>query len=87
MRPSEEDVIKARRVRAIMDDEVFQEAVERCREVILTKWRATDPNDYQTRETLWMQERGIDDVLRELRALYDRGAATEQRKERRWKVM
>lgn len=79
---------KAVRVRQILDDSVFQEAVETAREVILSEWRATDPNDYQTRETLWMRERGIDDILRQLRAILDRGAVAENRKERSrlWKT-
>ena len=74
---------KANRVLAILTDSVFQEAVEKAKEVILSRWYATDPDDYQTRETLWMRVRGIDDVIRELRAVADRQSVAEKREERK----
>ena len=70
---------KARRGREILDDPVFQEIVERTRNGIVTQWTLTAPGAVEERETLSAANRGLDDILRELRALVDDWAMDRSR--------
>jgi len=60
---------KGRRAKEILEDEVFLEVIEKVRTGVITQWTLTEPNDLTTRENLYMQNRGLDEVIRGFRTL------------------
>ena len=58
---------KGRRAQEILEDPVFTEVIETARASIVTQWHLTDLNEVNTRENLFMQGRGLDEVVRGLR--------------------
>ena len=60
---------KGRRADEILKDPVFTEVIETARASIVTQWHLTELNEVNTRENLFMQGRGLDEVVRGLRTL------------------
>jgi hypothetical protein len=60
---------KGLRAEEILKDPVFTEVIETARASIVAQWHLTDLNDVSTRENLFMQGRGLDEVIRGLRSL------------------
>ena len=60
---------KGMRAQEILEDPVFTEVIETARASIVTQWHLTDLNEVNTRENLFMQGRGLDEVVRGLRTL------------------
>jgi len=60
---------KGRRAQEILEDPVFTEVIETARASIVTQWHLTDLNEVNTRGNLFMQGRGLDEVVRGLRTL------------------
>ena len=60
---------KGLRADEILKDPVFTEVIETARVSIVTQWHLTDLNEVNTRENLYMQGRGLDEVVRGLRTL------------------
>ena len=60
---------KGRRAQEILEDEDFMEVLDQVRTEVIIQWTLTKPNDPTTRENLYMQNRGLDEVLRGLRTL------------------
>jgi hypothetical protein len=60
---------KGRRAKEILEDDVFLEVIEKVRTGVITQWTLTEPNDLTTRESLYMQNRGLDEVIRGFRTL------------------
>jgi hypothetical protein len=60
---------KGRRAKEILEDDVFLEVIERVRLDVITQWTLTEPGDLATRENLYMQNRGLDELIRGLRTL------------------
>ena len=60
---------KGRRAQEILEDPVFTEVIETARASIVTQWHLTELNEVNTRENLFMQGRGLDEVVRGLRTL------------------
>ena len=62
---------KARRVKEILDDPVFNEAVRKVHESIDARWRMTQEEETQVRENLYFQKTALDEIERSLRSLGD----------------
>ena len=60
---------KGLRADEILKDPVFTEVIETARVSIVTQWHLTELNEVSTRENLFMQGRGLDEVVRGLRTL------------------
>ena len=60
---------KGMRAQEILEDPVFTEVIETARASIVTQWHLTELNEVNTRENLFMQGRGLDEVVRGLRTL------------------
>ena len=60
---------KGLRAQEILEDPVFTEVIETARASIVTQWHLTELNEVNTRENLFMQGRGLDEVVRGLRTL------------------
>jgi hypothetical protein len=60
---------RGRRAQEILEDPVFTEVIETARASIVTQWHLTELNEVNTRENLFMQGRGLDEVVRGLRTL------------------
>lgn len=60
---------KGRRAKEILEDDVFLEVVESVRSSIISQWTLTKPSDSTMRENLYMQNRGLDELIRGLRTL------------------
>ena len=60
---------KGMRAQEILEDPVFTEVIETARASIVTQWHLTELNEVNTRENLYMQGRGLDEVVRGLRTL------------------
>ena len=60
---------RGRRAQEILEDPVFTEVIETARASIVTQWHLTELNEVSTRENLFMQGRGLDEVVRGLRTL------------------
>ena len=60
---------KGLRADEILKDPVFTEVIETARASIVTQWHLTELNEVNTRENLFMQGRGLDEVVRGLRTL------------------
>jgi hypothetical protein len=58
---------RGRRAKEILEDEVFTSVVSGVREQIVAQWHLTKLNDKGMREDLFMQSRGLDEVVRGLR--------------------
>jgi len=60
---------KGRRAREILQDPVFVEVIDTAKSNVIALWQLTDLNEVSTRENLYMQGRGLDEVVRGLRTL------------------
>ena len=60
---------KGRRAKEILADPVFLEVLERVRENIVAQWTLTELNESSVRENLYMQGKGLDEIVRGLRTL------------------
>ena len=74
--------MKARRAREILEDDVFLEAVENAKARVIAQWSLTELNETTTRESLYHQCRGLDEVLRHLRTLISDWAVDQERKKK-----
>ncbi len=74
--------MKARRAREILEDDVFLEAVENAKASVIAQWSLTELNETTTRESLYHQCRGLDEVLRHLRTLISDWAVDQERKKK-----
>tara|TARA_R110000751_G_scaffold8076_2_gene32667 strand:- start:840 stop:1091 length:252 start_codon:yes stop_codon:yes gene_type:complete len=61
--------MKARRAKEILEDDVFLEVVAKAKSSLIGQWSLTELTDTATRESLYHQDRGLDEVLRHLRIL------------------
>tara|TARA_R100001086_G_scaffold6954_1_gene4194 strand:- start:90 stop:353 length:264 start_codon:yes stop_codon:yes gene_type:complete len=73
---------KGRRAKEILEDPVFLEVLERTRESIVAQWTLTELNEVGVRENLFMQGRGLDEIVRGLRTLVDNWTVEQSRKHR-----
>jgi hypothetical protein len=60
---------KGRRAKEILEDPVFVEVIDAAKSGVIAQWQLTDLNEVSTRENLYMQGRGLDEVVRGLRTL------------------
>ena len=60
---------KGRRAKEILADPVFVEVLEKVRENIVAQWTLTELNESSVRENLYMQGKGLDEIVRGLRTL------------------
>lgn len=70
---------KGRRAKEILEDGVFLEVLEKVRQNIIAQWTLTDVNDVGVRESLYMQGRGLDEIVRGLRTLVGDWAVEQSR--------
>ena len=73
---------KGRRAKEILEDPVFLEVLEKTRESIVAQWTLTELNEVGVRENLFMQGRGLDEIVRGLRTLVDNWTVEQSRKHR-----
>lgn len=71
---------KGQRAQSILSDPVFMEMINDTRSQIIAQWHLSKLNDKVTREDLYMQSRGLDEVLRGLHSLADDWAIDKKRK-------
>lgn len=71
---------KGRRAKEILEDAVFVEVLEKVRENIVAQWTLTELNESSVRENLYMQGKGLDEVVRGLRTLVGDWAMEQSRK-------
>ena len=74
--------MKARRAQEILIDDVFLEVVENAKSSLVAQWSLTELNDKTTRESLYHQCRGLDEVLRHLRTLINDWPLDKTRKKK-----
>ena len=74
---------KGQRAKDILKDPVFTEVIETARSSIVAQWHLTDLNDVSSRENLFMQGRGLDEVIRGLRSLVDDWTVEQQNSKRK----
>ena len=74
--------MKARRAKEILEDDVFLEVVAKAKSSLMGQWSLTELTDTTTRESLYHQDRGLDEVLRHLRILINDWNVEKQRKEK-----
>jgi len=72
--------MKARRAKELLEDDVFLEAVAQVKEGLVEQWSQTKPSDTETRENLYYRDRGLDEVLTQLRILIYDWNVQKQRK-------
>ena len=70
---------KGRRAKEILEDPVFVEVLEKTRENIVAQWTLTDLNEGSVRENLYMQGKGLDEIVRGLRTLVGDWAMEQSR--------
>lgn len=75
-----DDAYKGQRAQIILDDEVYQEALENARQRIYREWQ-TEPSA-GSRERLWFQQHALEALTAELKVLVNRGTEARRRKER-----
>jgi hypothetical protein len=66
-----EAVTRAQRVTAILNDDVFKDAVTQCEEVFTAEWK--NALDVTKREAAWAKLAALDEMLRVLRTIMDNG--------------
>ena len=71
---------KGRRAKEILADPVFVEVLEKVRENIVAQWTLTELNESSVRENLYMQGKGLDEIVRGLRTLVGDWAMEQSRK-------
>tara|TARA_R100000655_G_scaffold106312_1_gene155464 strand:- start:1327 stop:1596 length:270 start_codon:yes stop_codon:yes gene_type:complete len=71
---------KGRRAKEILEDPVFVEVLKKTRENIVAQWTLTDLNEVSVRENLYMQGKGLDEIVRGLRTLVGDWAMEQSRK-------
>ena len=71
---------KGRRAKEILEDAVFVEVLEKVRENIVAQWTLTELNESSVRENLYMQGKGLDEIVRGLRTLVGDWAMEQSRK-------
>ena len=71
---------KGRRAKEILADPVFVEVLEKVRENIVAQWTLTELNESSDRENLYMQGKGLDEIVRGLRTLVGDWAMEQSRK-------
>lgn len=59
--------------RRILDDPLFQEAVEVIRQDILAQWQSSPARDTQGRETLWLSTKLLDKLVMQLKGVMESG--------------
>lgn len=62
---------KGRRALALLEDPVFEEAIDMARDSFIEEWRNGDT--VKEREAAHAKDAALDDVLRQLRVLAQRG--------------
>ena len=70
---------KGRRAKEILEDAVFVEVLEKVRENIVAQWTLTELNESSVRENLYMQGKGLDEIVRGLRTLVGDWAMEQSR--------
>ena len=70
---------KGRRAKEILADPVFVEVLEKVRENIVAQWALTELNESSVRENLYMQGKGLDEIVRGLRTLVGDWAMEQSR--------
>ena len=71
---------KGRRAKEMLADPVFVEVLEKVRENIVAQWTLTELNESSVRENLYMQGKGLDEIVRGLRTLVGDWAMEQSRK-------
>ena len=71
---------KGRRAKELLEDAVFVEVLEKVRENIVAQWTLTELNESSVRENLYMQGKGLDEIVRGLRTLVGDWAMEQSRK-------
>ena len=71
---------KGRSAKEILADPVFVEVLEKVRENIVAQWTLTELNESSVRENLYMQGKGLDEIVRGLRTLVGDWAMEQSRK-------
>ena len=71
---------KGRRAKEILEEAVFVEVLEKVRENIVAQWTLTELNESSVRENLYMQGKGLDEIVRGLRTLVGDWAMEQSRK-------
>ena len=76
---------RGRRAESILQDPVFTSVVDGVREQIVAQWHLTKLNDKGMREDLYMQSRGLDEVIRGLRTLVADWTMKKTRSSKKWR--
>ena len=71
---------KGRRAKEILEDPVFVEVLKKTRENIVAQWTLTELNESSVRENLYMQGKGLDEIVRGLRTLVGDWTMEQSRK-------
>lgn len=74
------DIQAGRQAERMLDDEVFQRAVQRADENYVQEWRESATVD--ERERAYMKQKVLHDVVKELRGIVNRGTYAEHEKEK-----
>jgi hypothetical protein len=75
----DETIARANRAKALLDDEVLQDAFAQLGANFLAAWRATEPGAVEDRERLWVAVGVIEGVQAILRAYADSGLVELER--------
>ena len=73
---------KGLRAKQILEDDIFQEVVKSTRQGLKPQWHLTDYNATSERENLYMQSKGLDEVVRGLRSIVDAWTVQERKQEK-----
>ena len=72
---------KGLRAKQILEDDIFQEVVQSTRQGLMAQWHLTDYNATSERENLYMQSKGLDEVVRGLRSIVDAWTMHDRKQE------
>lgn len=72
---------KGERARQILENEVYQEAVQGARQRLKDQW--SNESSGEARERLWLKLKAIDAVTNELAIIRDRGIVERNKNERK----
>lgn len=82
-RTPEQALNRGRKAQAILEEEVFREAVEDAEISLILSWLDTEPDETAEREAQWAAMHALDELLRTLRGYVGDGEVARQRLEER----
>jgi len=73
---------RAQDAQRLLDDQIFQEAFQEIEKSLTERWKASGPDDFNTREDLYNQMRGLEAFRTQLSSFVLTGKFVETRKDR-----